>query len=529
MLLLLFYFVFFIPIFYLTGATFFKQESDIFKQIFIGVLINMLVINIIQIFSPINIIYYIVITIPLIIYNKNSLKLKYNILKEIIDINVTVLALIIIFLSSQYITLGDTYLYHSQNIQWFNKFKIIKGLANLNYRFAFNSWIFPLHSSFLLKSIFFPLNGILLFILIANMYFDYKKHKNKAVLFLIFFIIIKFRFIISSTSTDLTIFILYFFLIYSMDETLLSKRSWSDIRYIILYSLLILCIKLSAFILILPFIIIILNKNRDEIIKNIKIIDIVIVFIVLSIWFYRNVTISGYMLFPSNNFFRFNTNWAIPVHFNNFELENIYDGSLFPGQVNRIELKNLNIADRFVVWFKIYSSRKDFMVLMITTTIGIILSFTKLLKKVIKIYIRAFILILIFWFITAPDYRFIYAILVLIIYFISKDRIKSSINDNIYKLIFFSFIIYQSYKDWDRFPLILPMGTQISIYNPKNIKSKNIFISEKRYVIIADTTMVVDNVDDRFFPSTNYVYQIDSLYILNNKWENGIYRKLDKK
>jgi hypothetical protein len=115
----------------------------------------MLVINIIQIFSPINIIYYIVITIPLIIYNKNSLKLKYNILKEIIDINVTVLALIIIFLSSQYITLGDTYLYHSQNIQWFNKFKIIKDLANLNYRFAFNSWIFPLHSSFLLKSIFF--------------------------------------------------------------------------------------------------------------------------------------------------------------------------------------------------------------------------------------------------------------------------------------------------------------------------------------------------------------------------------------
>jgi hypothetical protein len=531
MLLLICYFVFVIPIFYLTGATFFKQESDMFKQFFIGVLINMLAINIIQIFVPISFNYHLIIIFPLLIYNKDTLKLKYNFIKSKIDINVILLILIILFLSSQIVTLGDTYLYHSQNIQWFNKFKLIKGLANLNYRYAFNSWIFPLQSSFLFagKLIFFPLNGILLFVLLLKMYYDYKKNKNLALLFIIFFIIFKYRFIVSSTSTDLTVFIFYFFLIYSVDENLLSNRTWSDIKYIILYSLLFLCIKLSAFILILPFIFIILYKNKDEIIKNVKIKDIIIGSFIISIWAYRNIITSGYLLFPSNNIFRFATDWSIPIHFNNFEIENIYDGSLFPGQNNRLGLKNLNFMDRWGMWLKIYSERKDFIVLMVTTSIAIILSFTKLLNRVIKIYILTFLAIIIFWFITAPDYRFIYAILVLLIYFISKNRIKSSIYDNIFKIIFLSSMIYQSTKDWESFPFLLPMGTQISIYNPKNIKSKKIFISEKRYVIIADSTMVVDNVDDRFFPSTNYVYQIDSLYLLNNKWENGIYRKLDKK
>jgi hypothetical protein len=314
-----------------------------------------------------------------------------------------------------------------------------------------------------------------------------------------------------------------------LDETLLSKRKLSDIKYILLYSILFLCIKLSAFLLILPFIFIILYKNKYEFFKNIKVKDILIGGIIISIWTYRNYITSGYLIFPSNNIFRLNTNWSIPAYFNDFELENIYNGSLFPGQINRFELKSLNIIDRSELWFKIYSSRKDFIILIITIIITIILSFTKLLNRIIKIYILTFLIILIFWFITAPDYRFIYAIMVLLIYFISKNRIKSSINDNIYKIIFLSFMIYQSFKDWDSFPVLFPKGTQISSFNPINIKSKKIFFSKKLYLLIADSTITADNVDDRFFPSTNYIYQVDSLYLLNNKWENGIYRKLNKK
>jgi hypothetical protein len=531
MLLLLCYYILIIPIYYLTGALFFKGETDVFKQFFIGALINMLVINIIQIFIPIDINYYFILIIPLFIYNKKTLVYKYKIVKNEIDLNVLLLCLIILFLSSQFVTLGDTYLYHSQNIQWFNKFKLVKGLANLNYRYAFNSWAFPLQSSFLFQNevIFFPLNGILLFVLLLKIYYDYKINKSIALLFIIFFLILKYRFIVSSTSTDLTIFILYFFLIYSLDETLLSKRKLSDIKYILLYSILFLCIKLSAFLLILPFIFIILYKNKYEFFKNIKVKDILIGGIIISIWTYRNYITSGYLIFPSNNIFRLNTNWSIPAYFNDFELENIYNGSLFPGQINRFELKSLNIIDRSELWFKIYSSRKDFIILIITIIITIILSFTKLLNRIIKIYILTFLIILIFWFITAPDYRFIYAIMVLLIYFISKNRIKSSINDNIYKIIFLSFMIYQSFKDWDSFPVLFPKGTQISSFNPINIKSKKIFFSKKLYLLIADSTITADNVDDRFFPSTNYIYQVDSLYLLNNKWENGIYRKLNKK
>jgi hypothetical protein len=531
MLLLLVYFLFIIPVYYLTGATFFKEESDISKQFFIGVLINMLAINIIQIFVPININYYLIIIFPLLIYNKNIIKVKYNNLKNKVDFSIIILCLIILFLSAQFVTLGDTYLYHSQNIQWFNKFKLIKGLANLNYRYAFNSWMFPLQSSFLFagKLIFFPLNGILFFVLLFKMYYDYKLNKNILLLFIIFFLIFKYRFIISSTSTDLTIFILYFFLIYSVDEDLLSKRSWSDIKYIILYSILFLCIKLSAFILILPFIFIILYNNKDEIFKKFNIKDMIIGSFIISIWCYRNIIISGYLLFPSNNIFRLATDWSIPIHFNNYEIANIYNGSQFPGQSNRFELMGLNLIDRIKIWFKIYSLRKDFLILIVTTSIGIILCFTKLINRTIKIYILVFLIILIFWFFTAPDYRFIYAILILIIYFISKNRITSRINDTIYKLIFLSLMTYQSVKDWDSFPLLLPNGTQISSYNPKNTKTKKIFLSEKKYLTIADSTIVVDNIDDRIFPSTNYVYQLDSLYLLNDNWEDGIFRKLDKK
>jgi hypothetical protein len=361
------------------------------------------------------------------------------------------------------------------------------------------------------------------------MYYDYKFNKNILLLFIIFFLIFKYRFIVSSTSTDLTIFILYFFLIYSVDEDLLSKRTWSDIKYIILYSLLFLCVKLSAFILILPFIFIILYKNKDEIFKNFNIKDIIIGSFIISIWGYRNIITSGYILFPSNDIFRLATDWSIPIHFNNFEIANIYNGSQFPGQAHRFELMGLNIIDRIKIWFKIYSSRKDFLILMVTTSIAIILCFTKLINRTIKIYILVFLIILIFWFFTAPDYRFIYAILILIIYFISKKRITSRINDSIYKLIFLSLMTYQSVKDWDSFPLLLPNGTQISSYNPKNTKTKKLFLSEKKFLTIADSTIVVDNIDDRIFPSTNYVYQFDSLYLLNDNWEDGIFRKLDKK
>ena len=201
----------------------------------------------------------------------------------------------------------DAGLYHLPYISVLNENKIVTGITNLHYRFGHISiiqYISAIHNNHLMKVEF--LNAPLASIFAVYTLFLVKKfrvsiHNKSHELIVIKFLIIVFslysfnRF--SNYGNDIPSHIFFFILvIFLLEKFNLDKIDNTTFYKISFISVFLFTLKpFMIIVLIIPLILLILNKNKFIILKDLR---MIICSVFILIWFIKNILTSGCLIFP---------------------------------------------------------------------------------------------------------------------------------------------------------------------------------------------------------------------------------------
>lgn len=317
----------------------------------------------------------------------------------------------------------DTGNYHAQSIKWINEHPIIPGIGNLLGNLAYNQSNFLVEGLFSLSFIsnnpLRILNGFLVLVLtlkiVSNI--SFRKNEFNSVQFvgciIITFFFIYYKNWISSPSPDIVVTLFTYYIFYEIFQKLTSNQALKlDNTIISIYFIAIssLTVKLSA--LVLPLIAIVLILRTPNILTS-KNITYFIVFplIIITPWLVRNVIFSGYLIFPFPALDLFNVDWKIPKELVQ-GVKNAIHGFSFSSNYDSNELMTLSLLERSKIWF---SETAWYRISFISLVIGslfyylwLFISKGSLSKNKVTLIIIALTSFagIVFWFLSAPDFRF---------------------------------------------------------------------------------------------------------------------------
>ena len=432
-----------------------NDQYSIFDTFWIGICAVGTILLGISIISPLNIsitislvaisiIYWVWKRKKLISLFNNSIQ-KFKSLSLLIKIAVFLCFIVVIACSVNTLLLYDAGLYHLQSMMWTEQYKIIPGLGNIHGRLGFNSTFLLLSTAFNYQPEYYPaffsINGLCIFVFSCWLISKINEYKSlfRQLIFaaILVFFIFTFSNQISSTSTDILPSIL---IIYVLFNCVLSKDIFSN-RSLIVGLIPIFCItlKLSSAIIILislcTLILYLKEKNYKALSMLLGISCIIAVF-----WCYRFVILTGYLVYPFESIDIFSFDWKMPIETVISEKEAAYAWPRIP-MVDAKEVLAMPASEWIPVWLKRQSIiSKCFLVLLSVSPLFLLLAVKR--KRIKGIYsvlawITAFIGC-IFWFFTAPDFRFglgmiFSCALIPFLYLSSSDGTPSTITSNKFK------------------------------------------------------------------------------------------------
>lgn len=450
----------------------FKENFDkysFFDSFFVGFCFIGTMLNLWSIFLPTNI-YALValIIISILVCYKHRNLLGENLKKILLNIKsnklVFLLILSIILIHLLY-SVGipknyDSYLYHINAIQWIEKYAVVPGLANLHDRFGLNSSQFVLSSAFSFNAIYnqyiFIINSLcfLIFLVWIVLYAIYKKDVFSIVALLFgYFFFWQYYSDISSPSTDLVPNLLFGFLMLKM---LFNPTSIHDkgLLYIAI-SFFIATFKLSFFPLIILGMIAIYYQKRNYfyLLKTTSL--FVLIFILPYI--IRNIFLTGYLIYPLASIDVFNFDWEVSQS----SVVTIHDAicswGKIPTKIPR-EVLDMSLNQWFPLWWENGLLRNN-IVFAIAVLSPLFLMFYYLTNKnsnktnTLIAFILSFV-IFVFWFITAPDIRFSFSVLLILcafpIIFIKKYISKFTKIVKFLLILFGLFFFYDFFSTGDQ-------------------------------------------------------------------------------
>jgi len=343
-------------------------------------------------------------------YHKNKLK---EIDKKVI-LFITFLGIFFLIAAVQKISLWDTQLYHSQSIKWIRSYSVVPGLGNIHGRFAFNSMFFVISGLFTFEFgdvVIYPLNSLLFLLitskLVALLFKSIAKEdlfKTSFYLLLLVgsvYLLINY---INTPSPDIACTILIIYAIVSLLNLQIEEQVTRT--HVILMSLLIVsCMvyKLSyAFALLLLITLFLKSKPW----QSFMIVSIMGLLIGIP-YLIRNYYLSGYILFPYPSIDIFTVDWKVPMQQVIVEKFWIESWARIPG-IPYQEVLDLKLTEWFMPWLK---SLNGFDKVVLFCNLFLIFPLIGNLKQkqyIIALIIGTIILNLVFWFIKAPDPRFIH-------------------------------------------------------------------------------------------------------------------------
>ncbi len=343
-------------------------------------------------------------------YHKNKLK---EIDKKVI-LFITFLGIFFLIAAVQKISLWDTQLYHSQSIKWIRSYSVVPGLGNIHGRFAFNSMFFVISGLFTFEFgdvVIYPLNSLLFLLitskLVALLFKSIAKEdlfKTSFYLLLLVgsvYLLINY---INTPSPDIACTILIIYAIVSLLNLQIEEQVTRT--HVILMSLLIVsCMvyKLSyAFALLLLITLFLKSKPW----QSFMIVSIMGLLIGIP-YLIRNYYLSGYILFPYPSIDIFTVDWKVPMQQVIVEKFWIESWARIPG-IPYQEVLDLKLTEWFMPWLK---SLNGFDKVVLFCNLFLIFPLIGNLKQkqyIIALIIVTIIINLVFWFIKAPDPRFIH-------------------------------------------------------------------------------------------------------------------------
>lgn len=339
-----------------------------------------------------------------------------------------VLILLVTLSCCLYPRMTDTLYYHYQNLMWNNSYPTVYGLANLQPRFGFNSNIYLLTSVFGCYSFYdqfiFSVHTLLLTIMTVwivgkTTIGKISLRKIIALLMFVCFIVI-YKIHITSVTSDFfaNLLVLYLFLNITLNERILNHK---PLLFLVL-PIFIVTIKLSCAPIALLSLYV-LYRAKEARVKSILCLFFAGCWIIFP-WCYNTYILTGYLFFPLPYFDFFNPDWKVPMHYLMEQKEFIQAFAKYPNNIDIHSILQMGIGEWFPVWWKsdmfYYNSianRFFFFSLIITIPLGLVLCIYNHRKHSIQVIAWIISLIsIIIWFFNAPDFRFVYAFILYLVF-----------------------------------------------------------------------------------------------------------------
>lgn len=473
-------------------------QYNFIDRIILGIFVLTFFAFVFHFFVPLNGILFFIFLIPSLLYTSWYVKNHY-IRKRWKVFHLFILsltALVLLYIFSFIVDSGDGRYYHMQFVESIYRFPIIKGLANLEDRYGFDSSVFLLNSllgfKFYLGFHYFGLNAYLFFILLlASVHHLLIKITPLSLSVLCALLLYYALFInyantnITSSSNDIFVTLLGFYL---LSRILTLREHIIDLPLIFIFvPLLMLTIKLGSLFFSLFSLIVLFQLIKRKKYPQILIISIFSA-LFIGLWFTRNVFISGYLIYPYFQIDLFDVDWKVPALVAKIQTHYIKDYGYFTviNDYRLIQLGQLLTKSYIYPIFAFGFIVLPFLFLYLFMNI----------KHKIILFLCSLILTFGYLFVMyqAPDIRF--SVLYLLGIFLIVLYIVFGYN-SIYRyslIIFFTFFIYSSYSYLESNKSFLN-----KVFFKPQLTQKRINTEPKEYVRINNYTIDVINTDSYSF------------------------------
>lgn len=316
---------------------------------------------------------------------------------------------------------GDSGSYHYLAILWYEKFKVVPGLANVHGRLAFNPASFIIDAAYsftgLLGQSIYPLNGVIIllfftWLLARALKGSYWLEKIIYLLMLPAFCRVLLDDISSPSSDPLFIICIIYAVIILFNNVKANTFTLATSIIPVVILAFSVTAKLSSVtvLLLLPLAFAWLPR-KERTIKSFLTVTAICLLLWLP-WLCRNFILSGYLVYPLYYVDLFNVDWKAPASILKLDHIFINQGPKF-FSLNFAYLQSLSFAQWFPKWLRLHNT-PGFMVNLALFLAGMLSPFYWLLYLKYKqaFSIRVFIVWLViyigawFWLVNSPDYRF---------------------------------------------------------------------------------------------------------------------------
>jgi len=210
--------------------------------------------------------------------------------------------------------------YHYASIAWFEKYKAVPGLGNINGRLGFNSVAFIIQSAFAFSNVagqpLYPLNGVLTILFSLWVFCRVLRSNNifsASAYFILQYLFNRVLLVNTSSATGDTLTnICLAYAIIQLFDAVTYKRQPGYVLLPLVILFYAVTVKLSAYpalLLALPAVWLITKQQR--LLPVLLRISFMVIFIYLP-WLGRNIILSGYLLYPVPFIDVFNVDWKAP-------------------------------------------------------------------------------------------------------------------------------------------------------------------------------------------------------------------------
>lgn len=340
---------------------------------------------------------------------------------------------------------GDSGSYHYLSILWYEKYKVVPGLANVHGRLAFNPASFIIDAAYsftgLLQQSIYPLNGVTICIFFTWLLTLALKSTYWLEKIVYLLMIPAFSRVllddVSSPSSDPLFIVCITYAIISIYNAVKANRFTlaNGIIPVILLAFSVTA-KLSSItvLLLLPIAFCWLPANKRTI-KTLAAVAAVCMVIWLP-WLCRNIILSGYLVYPLYYVDLFNVDWKAPASVLKLDHIFINQGPKF-FSLNFAYLQSLSFGQWFPKWLRLHNT-PGFMVNLALFLAGMLSPLYWLLfikhKRAFNIKVCMVWLVIYigawFWLINSPDYRFgvVFLTLAAVLPFLQLAAIKHQRN-----------------------------------------------------------------------------------------------------
>jgi hypothetical protein len=338
----------------------------------------------------------------------------------LLDVAVLLSFLGVLLLSLLPPSIYDTGLYHAQSVRWIEEYAAVPGLGNLHLRLAINSSWSLLNALFGMRFLgygpFYALNGFLtlvfLFFLLGTQVRLLSSTSRLPVFFSILLLILSTFYILRSVPSidpdqPVALLLILIFLLLSIRQAQPQQQSILLDYALVFLSIFAVTVKLSALpVILIPAYLVVTHLHTGSR-RFVWLSGFTSLFIFLP-WLLRNITLSGYLLYPLAWLDLFAFDWQIPP-----QLVAVLKAEILAwARVPHFPAESV-LAMPFIIWLRIWFGNYGLLIhlVLLVALLGnfflVVIGFLGPHRRLDRMFLPGlFLTSLAYWFTYAPDYRF---------------------------------------------------------------------------------------------------------------------------